>query len=292
MPGPLLDSADLVIVIESDVPWLPSREEPPANARMVQIGEDPLYARYPMRSFPSDLTITATALSVLEALEQSLQGRKGAHVEERRARLVARSADLRKQWREEAEQAGRGNKNTLAWLNHCLRDVVDRDTIAISEYSFRQEYCPLETPGSLFAVSSAGGLGWGFGASLGAKLASPNRMVLSVLGDGAYMFANPTACHYVAQMQKLPVLTVIYNNALYGAVRRATLDMYGAGQAAEGDGRLLADLPAPNFEKIVAAHDGHGERVERPADLPAALRRAADAVRGGQQALVNVICPP
>ena len=69
------------------------------------------------------------------------------------------------------------------------------------------------------------------------------------------MFANPTACHYVAQMQNLPVLTVIYNNALYGAVRRATLDMYDKGVAAQGDGRLLADLPAPNFEKIVAAHE-------------------------------------
>jgi len=116
--------------------------------------------------------------------------------------------------------------------------------------------------------------------------------VLSVLGDGAYMFANPTACHYVAEMQNLPVLTVIYNNALYGAVRRATLDMYGKGVASEGDGRLLADLPAPSFEKIVLAHNGHGERVERPGDLPAALQRAAAAVRGGQQALVNVICPP
>jgi acetolactate synthase I/II/III large subunit len=292
MPRPLLDNADLVIAIESDVPWIPSKEQPPPGARIVQIGEDPLYARYPMRSFPSDLTITATPLSVLEALEQALRGRTGAHVEERRARLVARSAELHKQWRVEAEQAGRGNKNTLAWLNHCLRQVVDRDTIVISEYSFRQEYCPLESPGTLFAVSAAGGLGWGFGASLGAKLASPDRQVLSVLGDGAYMFANPTACHYVAQMQKLPVLTVIYNNALYGAVRRATLDMYDSGVAAQDDGRLLADLPAPKFEKIVAAHDGHGECVKRPADLPAALRRAADAVRGGQQALVNVICPP
>jgi acetolactate synthase-1/2/3 large subunit len=292
MPRPLLDDADLVIVIEADVPWLPSREQPPADARIVQIGEDPLYSRYPMRSFPSDLTITATALSVLEALEQPLHGRTGKHVNERRARLVQRSAALHKDWRKEAEQAGRGNKNTLSWLNHCLRDVVDRDTIVISEYSFRQEHCPLETPGSLFAVSAAGGLGWGFGASLGAKLASPDRLVLSVLGDGAYMFANPTACHYVAQMQKLPVLTVIYNNALYGAVRRATLDMYDSGVAAQGDGRLLADLPAPSFEKIVAAHDGHGERVERPADLPDALKRAATAVRGGQQALVNVICPP
>jgi acetolactate synthase I/II/III large subunit len=292
MPGELLESADLVIVIESDVPWLPSKEQPAAGARIVQIGEDPLYARYPMRSFPSDLTITATALSVLEALEQALQGRTGAHLDERRTRLAARSRQLHAGWREEAEQAGRGNKNTLAWLNHCLREIVDRDTIVISEYSFRQEHCPLETPGSLYAVSAAGGLGWGFGASLGAKLASPDRLVLSVLGDGAYMFANPTACHYVAQMQKLPVLTVIYNNALYGAVRRATLDMFGSGLAAEGDGRLLADLPAPSFEKIMAAHDGHGERVERPADLPDAFRRAATAVKSGQQALVNVICPP
>ena len=291
-PGALLKDADLIIVIESDVPWMPSKEEPPASARIVQIGEDPLYARYPMRSFPSDLTITSSALSALEALEQALRGRTGTAVEERRARLVARSRELHAQWRDEAEQAGRGNKNTLAWMNHCLRDVVDRETIMVSEYSFRQEYCPLEAPGSLFSVSSAGGLGWGFGASLGAKLAAPERQVISVLGDGAYMFANPTACHYMAQMQKLPVLTVIYNNALYNAVRRATLDMYGSGVAAEGDGRLLADLPAPNFEKIVAAHDGHGERVKRPADLPAALRRAADAVRGGQQALVNVICPP
>ena len=56
------------------------------------------------------------------------------------------------------------------------------------------------------------------------------------------------------------------------------------GVASEKDGRLLADLPAPSFEKIVAAHDGHGERVDRPAELPAALRRAAAAVRGGQQA--------
>jgi len=291
VPGPLLKDADLVIVIEADVPWLPSQEHPPAGARIVQIGEDPLYTRYPMRSFPSDLTITATALSALLALEQALARRKGAHVDERRERLTQRSADLHAAWRGEVEQAGQGNKNTLAWLNHCLRKVVDRDTIIISEYSFRQEYCPLETPGSLFALSSAGGLGWGFGASLGAKLASPGKQVVSVLGDGAYMFANPTACHYTAQMQNLPVLTVIYNNALYGAVRRATLGMYGDGAASENDGRLLADLPAPAFEKIVLAHDGHGERVENPRDLPGALQRAAAAVRDGQQALVNVICP-
>ena len=129
-----------------------------------------------------------------------------------------------------------------------------------------------------------------FAEPLGAKLAAPTRQVIAVLGDGAYMFANPTACHYVAQMQNLPVLTVVYNNALYNAVRRATLDMYAHGVAAEADGRFMAELPTPAFEKIMEAHDGHGERVDRPADLPAALQRAAAAVRAGRQAVVNVVC--
>ncbi len=180
---------------------------------------------------------------------------------------------------------------TNAWMNHCLRDVVDADTIMVNEYSFRQEYCPLPGPGSLLSVSSAGGLGWGFGAALGAKLAARDRQVIAVLGDGAYMFANPTACHFVGQAQNLPVLVVIYNNTLYGAVRRATLDMFEHGVASEDDGRLLADLgPAPAFERMVEAHGGHGERVERPGDLPGALQRAAAAVRGGRQAVVNVLC--
>jgi acetolactate synthase I/II/III large subunit len=219
-----------------------------------------------------------------------LPGRPAPHVADRDKRLRERSRKLHDTWRQEAESAGQAEIITLPWLNHCLRAVVDADTKVISEYSFRQEYCPLHSPGSLFALSSAGGLGWGFPASLGAKLASPQSLVLSVLGDGAYMFANPTACHYTAQMQKLPVLTIIYNNALYGAVRHATLDMYSKGIASEADGRLLANLPSVSFEKIVEAHDGYGEKVVLPSDLPAALQRAVAAVGSGRQALLNVVC--
>ena len=234
MPGPLLAEADLVLVMDTDVPWLPSRETPRPDARVVQIGEDPLHARLPMRGFPSDLTISASLLPTMEALEATLAKRPAPQAQERHMRLARRSADLREGWRQEADQAGRADRCTLAWLNHCLREVVDNETVIVSEYSFRQEYCPLNSPGSLYAVSSAGGLGWGFPAALGAKLASPGKLVVALLGDGAYMFANPTACHYMAQFQNLPVMIVVYNNALYGAVRRATLDMYGRGIAAEG----------------------------------------------------------
>ncbi len=290
VPGPLLKDADLVLAWEADVPWYPSKEAPPEGARVVQIGEDPLYARYPMRSFPSDLTIRAAALPLLGALEAALAERK-PDVEARYARLTQRAAKQRAAWAAEAEQAGTAEACSNIWMNHCLRAVVDDDTIVVSEYSFRQEYCPLPGPGSLLGLSAAGGLGWGFGAALGAKLAARERSVIAVLGDGAYMFANPTACHFVGQAQDLPVLVVIYNNTLYGAVRRATLDMFAEGVASEADGRLLAELgPAPEFERIVEAHGGHGERVEHPAALPGALRRAAAAVREGRQAVVNVLC--
>ena len=117
--------------------------------------------------------------------------------------------------------------------------------------------------------------------------------MLSVLGDGAYMFANPTACHYVAQMQNLPVLTVIYNNALYGAVRRATLDMYR--QRSRRTGRrpparrsAARRTSRRSSRRMTAmANASSGRPICR-----SPLRRAAAAVRGGQQALVNVICPP
>jgi acetolactate synthase-1/2/3 large subunit len=289
-PEPLLQYADLVIVFDTDVPWIPSKQNPPPGARIVQIGEDPLFSRLPMRSFPSDLTITATCLSVLEGLDAALGSRPMPHLARRQAKLAAEAQALHAGWAAEVEAAGKANHITLPWLNHCLRAIVDSSTKVVSEYSFLQEYCPLYEPGSLFALSLAGGLGWGLGAALGLKLAHPDSLVISVLGDGAYMFANPIACHATSQAQNLPVLTVIYNNALYNAVRRSTLDMYAHGAAAEADGRFMAELPTPAFEKIMAAHDGHGERVDHPADLPAALQRAAAAVRGGKQALVNVVC--
>ncbi len=201
-----------------------------------------------------------------------------------------RSSELRAGWAAEIETGGRAETINLAWLTHCLHAIVEPDTLVVNEYSFRQEYCPLDEPGSLFSLGPAGGLGWGLPAALGIKLAAPQKQVVALLGNGAYMFANPTACHFIAESETLPTLTVIYNNLLYGAVRRATLDMYPTGVAAEADGRLLAEMPNPAFERIVEAHGGLGERVDHPAALPAALQRAAAAVRGGQQALVNVIC--
>ena len=93
------------------------------------------------------------------------------------------------------------------------------------------------------------------------------------------MFANPMVGHWVSAAHKLPILTIIFNNSRYGAVRRATLSMFKDGVAGENDGRMLADLdPAPPYEEMAQAQGAHAERVEKPADLPDALARARDAV--------------
>jgi acetolactate synthase I/II/III large subunit len=294
-PRPLLSEADLVLVLECDVPWIPSIEGPPAGARIVHIGEDPAFSRYPIRSFPADLSITAAAASALRALERALAARlpaDDAAIAARRRELTERSAARRARAAAQAEKDAAAAHITPEWVSRCLGEAIGEDAILVNEYPLRLEHCPRTLPGSYFGVSPAGGLGWGMGAALGAKLAAPERLVVATLGDGAYVFANPTACHWVAAAHELPILTVVFNNSLYGAVRNATLDMYGAGAAARGKGELLATLaPSPAFEKLVEASGGYGERVEKPADLAPALKRALEAVtREKRQALLNVIC--
>jgi acetolactate synthase-1/2/3 large subunit len=67
------------------------------------------------------------------------------------------------------------------------------------------------------------------------------------------MFANPMVGHWVSAVHNLPILTIVFNNSRYGAVRRATLSMFKDGVAGENDGRTLADLdPSPPFEEMAA----------------------------------------
>ena len=112
------------------------------------------------------------------------------------------------------------------------------------------------------------------------------------MGDGAYMFANPAACHHASAKYDLPVLTIIANNASWGAVDRATRGVYPQGEAAKQDDRRLADLgPNPAFEAYCTASGGFGECVRERSELQPALRRALHAVEHeGRQALLNVIC--
>jgi acetolactate synthase-1/2/3 large subunit len=292
-PGALLADADLVIALESDVPWIPSLQHPPAGCRVAHVGEDPFYVRYPMRSFPSDLAVQAGSLNALEALIAAVEARlqmAEARIAARRGRLTERMRTRRAQLAKDSAPAAHISPE---YLSRAIAEAVGEDAIIFNEYPLRVDHCAREKPGTFFSLGPAGGLGWGFGAALGAKLAAPDQLVVATLGDGAYMFANPMVGHWVAGTHKLPILTVVFNNSRYGAVRRATLSMFKDGVSGENDGRTLADLdPAPPYDVMAKAQGAHAERVEKPADLPDALARARDVVvNERRQALLNVITP-
>ena len=289
--GPLVGEADLIIVIESDAPWYPNVQQPAAGCRVAHIGEDPAFVRYPMRSFPSDLAIASPAAIVLAALDAALTRANPdqSKTDARRATLSERH-DAR---RAKAAQQAKASALNAATFSRAVGEAVGEDAIIFNEYPLSLDHCAREKSGTFYGLSAAGGLGWGLGAALGAKLAAPEKFVVATVGDGAYMFTNPTVCHWVADKFDLPVLTVIFNNSRYGAVRRATLSMFKDGAAGEDDGQFLADLsPSPPFEEFVRSQGGHGERVEKFADLAPALARARGAVtRDRKQAVVNVLIP-
>jgi acetolactate synthase-1/2/3 large subunit len=289
--------ADALLFLECDVPWIPSSFEPRADAFVAHVSADPLFASYPVRSFRSDMSLTATPAALLEALIPALEAAgAGQAAEQRRARAAAQG----QAWRGAiaavaAQDRDKQGPITKRFLSCCLNELRPHDAILVNEYSALREHLSIDEPGTFFQLPSSGGLGWGLPAALGAQQAAPHKVVIAVLGDGAYIFANPAACHQAAAMHDLPVLTIIFNNECWAGVQQAAQGMYpGAHSDRHVRERQAAPLsslkPVPDFEKYVEASGGYGERVtERDALMPA-LQRALDVVTNERrQALVNVI---
>lgn len=118
-------------------------------------------------------------------------------------------------------------------------------------------------------------LGWGFGAALGAKVARPDRPVVSVTGDGGFLYqANELA---TAVRHKIAVVVVVMDDGAYGNVRRIQELQYG--------NRLIAsDLSNPDFVAYAESFGVAGFRARSPAELEAALR---EALALGKPALVH-----
>ena len=289
-PHALLAEADLVLVVDCDVPWLISQANPKAEAKVVHIGPDPLFARYPMRSFRTDIALTGlVAPALAQLLERTLaHAPSGSTLAARREENQKHNEAMRLRGR--AGTASVPSTLTAKYTSACLNSIQGPDTIVVNEYPLALEEMAIREPCRYFASAPAGGLGWGLGAALGAKLAAPGKTVICAIGDGAYMFGNPTPAHFVSEAMKLPVLFVVFNNARWAAVHRSTLGMYPKGAAAQADEPPFAVLePSPRFENVIAASGGYGVQVSEPRELMPALERALRVVQEEKrQALVNV----
>jgi acetolactate synthase-1/2/3 large subunit len=289
--------ADVVVYLESDVPWVPSKSRPASDAFVAHAGVDPLFGRYPIRSHRSDLTLTCTAQALLTALHTVLAGRAvdEQQIRKRREQIAEHGRLLRAAVAQRAEEERRrGGSITKAYLSQCLFDALPRDAIVVNEYPAVRECLPFEQGGQYFVHPASAGLGWGFPAALGAKQASMDRTVVALMGDGSYLFANPAVCHHASAMHKLPIVAVVFDNGGWDAVQTATLGVYPGQYAAEArrnDGAVpLASLdPMPDLGMYAEASGGVAFRVTRREQLTEALRQAIQATHEGRQAMVHVV---
>jgi len=293
-PDPFLETADVIFVVDSNVPWYPVVKRPASDCKVIQLGIDPSYSAYPIRGFPCDLSIRADSAAALPMLTEALVSyREQARdrITERFNRVQAIHERQRAGWRKAHEKAQNESPLDPVWVSHCINEIKDDETIIVNEYDLVPTQVEFNRPGTYFGSRAAGGLGWGLGASIGVKLAAAEKTVIATLGDGAYMFGNPTPCHFVARALGIPTLTVIFNNGVYNAPRNASLRMYPDGWAAKNTQFAFCDLmPSPNYEVLVTASDGYGERVEKASEVLPALERALEAVKAGRPAVLNMVC--
>ena len=283
---PRLGHADAVVVLDVMVPWLPSRHILAPGCQVIAIGPDPCFSRVPMRSFPGHVVLRSNVAAALNRLAAAV----GEASAPRKKAVVAELAAERTRRAETAAQPPAGLA-TASWVSRCLDENKGDDAIVFNELGCDPSVMTFTRADSYFGHPIAGGLGWGVPAALGAKLAKPDRLVIACVGDGSYIFANPVACHQTAAALRLPILTVVFNNEAWNAVRKATRAVYPTGHAGAANEMPLSSLaPSPAYDKVVEASGGFGVAVMDPSEIGSAIGKAIAAVRSGRQALLNVRC--
>jgi acetolactate synthase-1/2/3 large subunit len=290
---PLLDRADLLLVIDCDAPWMMARGRPAADAAVYYIDSDPLKQDIPLWYIESRRFIRAdstVALQQLLAAARALPTR--GDVDGRLAAIHAAHDQQRAAWAADLDPAQLTPASVSAALAALLGDegIVLNEGITNSDAVFR--HLPRRLPGSLYS-SGGSSLGWAGAAAVGVKLARPDATVVSIVGDGTYFFSIPSSTYWMAQRYGAPFLTIILDNGGWGATRQNVIREYSDGVANTSD-RLWVSLgqTADQPGIAAAAGDALAVRIERPDELDAGLQEALAAVRGGRSAVVSVQLRP
>jgi acetolactate synthase-1/2/3 large subunit len=291
-PEPWLSKADVVLVINSLAPWYPDQTGPSTDATVIQLGPDPLFSRTPIRNFPADITLAGATDQTLLTLMARVQdiATDSPELAQRRDDITVSSQSIRDKTSSTA-LSGNASPMTKDWVAHCLgRAIKGRKATVFHELGCPLQPLDLDAHNSYFQEPHSGGLGWGFPAALGAQLADPNRLIFATMGDGSYMFSNPTACHFIAEAHELPVIVLVLNNEEWGAVRASVDGLYPDGKSRmENETPMTSLRPSPDFTQTAAASRAHTETITDGAELPAALDRAIQiATTERRQVLLNI----
>ena len=299
-PGAAIAQADVGLLLDVDVPWLPKLVHDHPATRWLQVDVDAIKQDLPMWSFPVDVRVQGDCATVLKQVLEIIRAEATPAFKTRAAaRMVALEAAREKRQSSLAELAARpGEVNAISphYLCAMLNKVLGPDDVVVNE-AIRNTPSVLNqitrTRPLSFHGPSGAGLGYSGGFALGVKLARPQARVLQIIGDGSYHFSAPTAVYAVAQQYRLPIFTVVLDNGGWSAVKTAVLSVYPKGTALKTDdfqSRLLGKQR--RFEQVAQAFGAHGEAVSDPKDLEAAIQRCLAALDQGQAAVLNVQVTP
>jgi acetolactate synthase-1/2/3 large subunit len=296
--NPLLAQADVILVVDCDVPWIPATNRPSPDAVIYAVDVDPLKPDTSMWHLPARRLATADSKVALEQIASVVRDddlAEAGMIESRRAEIAAAGAARRAAL--EALEEPEPGVITARYLTACVRELLAGTdalvlTEAVTNNQVVAEHLRASRPGSLLG-SNGGSLGWAGGGAVGAKLAAPERTVVALVGDGSYLFGVPSSAHWVARRYGAPALTIIYDNRGWGAPKFSTLQLHPDGAAAAADDFRVSFEPEVDLPGVAAAAGGaYGVTVSDPAELPLVLRDALAVVRGGRSAVVSVQLPP
>jgi len=292
-----LAAADVILVIDSDVPWIPTVSKPSDGAAIYHLDVDPLKQSMPLWYIRARCSFQADAAMALRQLNAHIDDLKidGAAVEQRRRHYAAahakRTADLA------GREAEPKDRITPEYLTACVRRQIEADAIVLNEgitnYPAICDHIAKSAAGTMFA-SGGGSLGWNGGAAIGAKLANPAATVVALTGDGSYMFSQPSTVHWMARKYQTPFLQVVYNNRGWKAPKFSTLAVHPDGYASRAADIDVSFDPPPDYAAIaVAAGGAHGHTIRNPREVEDAIAEALRVVRSeGRCAVLDVWLPP
>ena len=213
MPGPVIAKADLGLLIDVDVPWIPKDTPEADSVRWLQIDVDAVKKDFPMWAFPASVRIQGDSGTVLGQILEVVRAKADDAYRERVAKRVAGwdSANKERVARvtKAAETAGEKGALTPDYVCAQLNAKLSADDIIVNE-AIRSmgvvlNQIPRTQPGTYLGLAG-GGLGFSGGSALGMKLARPDRRVVQVVGDGSFHFSTPDSVYAVAQEYQLPDL--------------------------------------------------------------------------------------
>lgn len=295
-PGQGLPNADLGLLLDVDVPWLPKFTQENPDTHWVHIDVDPIKKDFPMWGFASDTRIQAdcaTALSqIIAHVRSMLTPAQASQIASRLASFESDKAQRTEKLAQVAADVGKRGAISSAYLFSTLGAALAPHDIVINEAirNVPQLLNHLHRTEPLTLLGSAGGgLGYSGGMALGVKLARPQARVVQVVGDGGFHFSTPTSVYATAQSYELPIFTVVLDNGGWQAVKESVIRMHPQGAAAQQD-EFQSRLQGKHrhLEQVAQAFGAYGECVSEPADVAAAIARCLHALDEGRSALLNV----